>query len=415
MKLSYIILLIIVIFLGAALRFGSAYHAEKLAVNSQYSPFVFPDSINFYDYAINLQEMNEYVDNNNRHAWRTPGYSALLAAAMQLNITDIWSLRFINIILGCINIILVWLIGLKLFNSKAALLGAFFWAIYPFAIYINGMILADTLAVTAILLIIYFLLRVISDHEKRLPIILLGASLVLATMVKASFGLLIVPVTFWLLIVTQKNRLRCTCLLLLTFIICITPWWIRNYQQFRTFVPFSTMGGFTLYEATGPGADGGPNHGKVKFPAGWHRFQKNIKEGLSIFEPAADKGLYKKSFEIMQSDPERTLKLSLNKIKRTWSPTPNWQGAQQPLYIYAMALSYTPIVFFALLGIIVFRRRWQKVYILFIPLAYLFVVHAVFMGSIRYRLPGIAPLCIIAAACIVHFVSKFSHKHLKNN
>jgi hypothetical protein len=64
-----------------------------------------------------------------------------------------------------------------------------------------------------------------------------------------------------------------------------------------------------------------------------------------------------------------------------------------------MTLWNVPLLALALLGL-AFRMRRDLLLLLLIPIAYFTAVHALFLGSVRYRTPLMPLVCLLAAHAI---------------
>ncbi|MBN2712579.1 MAG: glycosyltransferase family 39 protein [Planctomycetes bacterium] len=311
-------LLFAILLVALLLRLAGGYVVRRQVVKNfgAEAQFLFPDSDNFWAYGKNLSERGEYIDDENRHAWRTPVYSILLAGMHRLGVQDAVYLRLLNNFISVLNVFLAFLVASKVFGKRAGLIAAAIMAVYPFFIYFSNLVIADTLGVSAVIILTLAAMRCMppatpciaydmagddadKDENARKPgeigsFLLFGLALAFAILVKASFALIgLFYIFFFVLrlvglrkilrpdgdgVVNGRADLFCAKhylvnLLLFTAIgLCLgmSPWWYRNYRTFDTFVPFSSMGGFTLYESNSEKADGGPNNGKIIFPAEWY-------------------------------------------------------------------------------------------------------------------------------------------------
>lgn len=393
MTLSVKKILIPILLLAFMARLGGDYYVsrqiEKQKPEGSGIKVLFPDSRQIYEIANNLADGKGHVDNLGRIAWRTPLYQMLIAGMFKAGFGTPNFIRFLQSIFGIVNVLLVYVLARRLGGVRSGLLAATVMALYPMLIYFNALVLTEALATTFVLLILCLWDTYL--HEGReIYLFLTGLALGLAALHKASLGLLIMPLFMWTVIVRSGTgwqlHLRLATILLAGYLLLLGPWVWRNYNELGSLVPFSTMAGFTLYESTGPGADGGPNHGKVTFPP----------ETDNLDEVSRDRALKRAVWAEVKRDPSRALWLSVRKFARTWSPVPNWSGAGAWYYQLAMLLSYVPVMLLAVAGIWHTRRRWRSVWFLLIPVLYLTAVHTVFMGSIRYRLPAMPCLIILA-------------------
>ncbi|GHS96905.1 hypothetical protein FACS1894108_02390 [Planctomycetales bacterium] len=110
-------------------------------------------------------------------------------------------------------------------------------------------------------------------------------------------------------------------------------------------------------------------------------------------ELAADAYLSASTRHLLRADPRRALRLSAQKFWRTWSPLPHWENARA--FALPLAALYGGVALSALYS--VFFRRRREILLLLIPVLYLALVHSVYMGSLRYRLPAEGCLLILAA------------------
>lgn len=411
--------------LAVVVRLGVYFYVvAPAAAVSEFFPFLFPDSLNFYEYSLGIAESGKYIDAAGAQAWRMPAYSFILSfiAPIFEGGGIVFWLHLPNIILGGVNAVLAMLIGRRLFGAVAGWLAGVITALYPFMVYLDCLVLTDTLAVTAVLLACYvYVLLVKNSHDFRLSAVglfVLGLVLGGAVYVKASFGLLVIPFAGLAVVSLCQWRLvsivRCVGLIFMAWFAVIAPWWLRNYEIYNEFVPLSTMGGFTLWEASGVNADGGANHGKVDFPQRWYHLRAELKAGRydnSGVHPeiAADFLLKRESLKLLSGDWRRTIGLSLKKIRKTWNPFLNWGGAGR-WRSYILFCSYVPVLLLAGFALWHYRRRWREIGVLVLPLLYLFAVHAVFMGSVRYRLPAVACLMILAGAGLELLLRKLKRR-----
>jgi hypothetical protein len=92
------------------------------------------------------------------------------------------------------------------------------------------------------------------------------------------------------------------------------------------------------------------------------------------------------------------LRLSLVKITRTWNPVPNVEQYQSAAVRLVSAAWTIPVYALAAIGLVflVRRDRWLAVAMV-APAIVILLMHAVFVGSVRYRLPAMPFLEILTA------------------
>ncbi len=421
---------ILLLALGLRLA-GSAVVARQTArAHGSGARFLFPDSRNFDAYARNLLRRGEYVDARNIRAWRTPLYSMLLAGLYATIDDSPAAARGLGNLIDAGNVLLVILLARRFFPWRAALWAGFFAAVHPFFIYFSSLVLADTASLTGMLLSTHAAARLLGYRlgDGGAPsappfragwALLAGGVLALAVLVKPNLALLPAAYAALLLAAAWWRRgglrralgpwVRTSALLALGFSLGMSPWWIRNAAVFDAFVPFSTCGGYALYESNSEFADGGPNHGKIVFPDAWHEQMAHAyalcgREATAgtptapEAELAADRILREASIRWIRANPERFLALVPVKVGRTWNAVPNWAGARRPFEMAASLLSYVPVMLLMLTGLLTHRRRWEAAALLLLPAIYFTALQTVFMGSVRYRLPAMGCLIVLAGA-----------------
>ena len=95
--------------------------------------------------------------------------------------------------------------------------------------------------------------------------------------------------------------------------------------------------------------------------------------------------------------PGRAASLTVEKIKRFWMPWPNAKQFDGLFAKIAIAAYFIPVLLAAGLGWLTGPRNFWSWLLTLGPLFYFCALHAIFLGSLRYRLPTEYPLCIAAA------------------
>jgi hypothetical protein len=124
------------------------------------------------------------------------------------------------------------------------------------------------------------------------------------------------------------------------------------------------------------------------------------------FEVRFDRLLRDEALRWAAANPGQALQLAGVKLRRMWNIWPNEPQFRSWLVRLAVFGTYTPILLLALVGAWQFRDRGRDVLLLVLPAVYFSVLHAVFIGSLRYRQPAMLTLTILAAAAIVSFYDR---------
>jgi hypothetical protein len=152
-------------------------------------------------------------------------------------------------------------------------------------------------------------------------------------------------------------------------------------------------GGISLYDGVRPGADGSSDLGEIK--------QMPAVRGLD--EVAWNEYFMGESLRLIREDPGRIVHLAGIKLARTWNPVPNARDYRSPAVRLIGGSWSIPLFAFALAGAIVLTRKSLGLWLtclLLLPAIYLSILHAFFVGSVRYRLPAMPFFAILSAIAI---------------
>lgn len=208
-------------------------------------------------------------------------------------------------------------------------------------------------------------------------------------------------------------------------LLSLIPWGLRNRAVMGRWVWLTTRGGITLYDGVRPGADGRSDLGEIK--AG-----PDVREYVERGDEAAwDDHFRQAAWACIRGDPWRVLRLVPVKLVRTWSLVPNLAEGRSLLFS-AVSAGWTGGVYaFALIGVyhglwgggtrrlrrgardqctisddeagVELRSRWCAA-ALMAPALVVTLLHSVYVGSVRYRLPAVPFLEILAAIGMWHIV-----------
>ena len=358
--------------------------------------FDFPDSHRYLRVARNIADGRGPIDSETVRAGTDPVYPTLLAIGIKLGAeSDEAVFRFGRIINAAFSIIAVLIIAAlarRIGGDTAGLFAAALMAIDPISLFFNGLVLTETVYVTLLLAAVYSLSRL---GGSRAPTFALVAGLLLgagALTRSTSLFLIVVLIPAAVLIARPRKRWTCAALVLLGSAITIAPIVIRNYRLFGQFVPVRTGSGPSLMEALGSWADGGPGMDRIVYPP--------IPESASEVE--RDRICRAAAWDWAQSHPPEVIRLAFVKLGRTWSPFMHAEGYASGAYQAIAAISTLPVYLLALVGAFLLRRRPAELLLLMAPVLYFTLVHTVFVGSVRYRVPMMPMLFVLAAVAVEH-------------
>lgn len=322
-------------------------------------------------------------------AYRPPLYPIFLAGIYYLFGNGYWPVRVVQIILGSLSSIMIYILGRSIFNAKVGILASFISVLYPFFIYYTGFELTETLFIFLLILVILYLVKAAENpHPKNF--VLAGILLGLASLCKPTMlAFVLLAIGGLLFIHQQKGRILPGLVgLLLLFAITVAPWTIRNYLVLHKFIPGTTMGGLVLYAGNNPLNKSGGGIEGVDYIL--------PKEVNALDESERDEFLYHKAIEYIKAYPGNFLKLAVIKFSRVWRLYPYAPQFSASKYNIVSLLSYGLILPFSIAGMILSLRKWKKCLFLYLVILYFTFFHMVSIGSVRYRAP-IMPYIIIFA------------------
>lgn len=349
--------------------------------------------------ATNLIRDGTLVSDDGRYAARMPFYPLFLAALAGPGEVGILLARLAQAILGACGVVVLAGWARAAAGARAAWLTGVLAALDPFAIFFASLLLSEV--VFTFLLIVFlraaWLLAQPAGATWRAASVLAlsGAALVLT---RPSVALL-VPLV-WCLVawIRALDRVALSRLALAPVVLAaaLIPWGLRNQAVLGSPAWLSTNGGVTLYDALGPQADGSSNQ----------EFLRTMPGLAALDEVALDQHLRRLALESAGADLPRVLRLAGTKLARTWTPSPNvaeyrtgataWIGGAYSVGVYGLAVA-------SLVWCLARSRdpRVRRLQLLAWSAAlYFALVHAVYIGSVRYRLP-VMPLLVAAGATLL--------------
>ncbi len=235
------IVLIAAFLLRLAVWFGGLADASR---------FLAPDSIDYLRLAENIGTHFQYANNGKIEVFRAPGYPFLIALLNTI-FSSYAFICFIQVILDTALCLLLWRLASRLYDSRSATAALLFQCASIVSITFSVKILSDS--VYAFLLILFFniLYEVwhIDGNSKTttvkiiLPLAACGITLSVMIYLRAITLLyLYIPI----IMLCFGKRFREALIISIMMIICISPWYIRNYKQ-AEYPHFSSVGSVNLY------------------------------------------------------------------------------------------------------------------------------------------------------------------------
>jgi hypothetical protein len=185
----------------------------------------------------------------------------------------------------------------------------------------------------------------------------------------------------------------CTGLALACFLVLL-PWAARNATVTGHWVFTSLWSGPSLYDGLNPQATGASN---MQF------FEDdNVMARMSEFE--MNQHYTQESIAFARSNPGRVVSLAVTKAAAFLSPVPNFAKTEVWVFSVVCVVCWLLLTFSTVGGLA--SRQWEcsDLLVLVGPLVLFLLVHMVFVGSVRYRLPVEFPLSVLGAIGWRHIV-----------
>ncbi len=373
------------------------------------------DAIEFDDESIhwqiarNLVEHGALVTDDGRYASRMPLYPLTLAPFTLLGEFALLAARLHQAALGGVTAVLCARLTRRAAGWRAGLFAGLAVAVDPFAVFFSQLLLTETLFTllgVGLVSASYDALCGASDRAPSSSVRHADASRARVHPALAALGTAAIftrpSSAGWVLLVwvaacavDPRRAVGRAAVCAGALAACMLPWGLRNAAVIGVPAWLSANGGVTLYDAQGPQARGDSDQS----------FLRQMPELDALGEVARDQRLRELAIEQMRRDPARVLALAWTKFERTWSLTPNVAPYRAGPAAIASAIFTAAVLIGAGIGA---ARCWLNPDrpratlhgLVWTAVVYFTLLHCVYVGSVRYRVP-LMPLLAIAAATAV--------------
>lgn len=344
--------------------------------------------------------------------WQGPFYPLFLAAVYRLSDGSIVAARVVQLVLGAVTCVLVFLIGTRLFDRKGGVIAAAVTALCGPLLFFEQELLATGWAAFWSVA----LLCLILEAERRRSIgvyLLLGICAGLAVITRATFLPFIIAAATWLLFRLRRSRASAAARgggLAAGFLLVTLPIAVLCHGATGEFSFLPRSGPINLYIGNNPDTDATL---MIRPGAQWRELTQ-LPTVHGSKSGAGDRRFFTNRFlRYMRTDPAGYLSGLLEKSVQFLSPRELPRNVD--IYIYR---AYSPLLSilvwrargfgfpfglilpFALIGLVIYRRRIPVPLYAFVIL-YPLAVILVFVTS-RYRTPVLPVLAVPAAMGLRH-------------
>ena len=382
------------------LRLGMAFYWEY---RNGTDGFYFGDSDTYWVLGRTIAQGEPYVyDGKAIH--RMPGYPVLLAPLFLVfgDNPPILAARIENTLIGSLTVLAVaWLAWILFRDKHIAFLAGLITAVDPLNVVMGALVLSEAPFCLAMVLQIVFWVKSLQKSEQpdRFSLVMAGILASAAIYCRPSWLYFVPFATMVGMILSPKNfrtTLKSGLMVTVICVVCLMPWWVRNYMVSGHFVSTTLQAGPSLYDGLNPEATGGSNmdfvekfrNAELKLVPDMPHKQLEYKLNQKMRQAAVDWAI---------KHPNLVWKLVRSKFVRLWNFWPNEESLSNAAVKVAVFCTYFPVLVLGVVGVFRSYGRDFSVRLLWIPAVYITALHIVFVSSIRYRAPAMICFAVLAA------------------
>lgn len=354
----------------------------------------YPDEIEYIQIAKNLTNSGVFsIDGQNPSAYRPPLYPLFIAIPYYLT-SNVLSIKFIQLIVYYLSCLLIFRITVQITsNNKTGLLASIIYLFYPTIFYTANTLYPQTLIMFLLLLLIRFVIKERTDWKEVLGISVLCGLLILLVPIVILF----LPFIFYLIFKKSiPNGYRNVFIGLLMMFVILLPWGIRNYQIYQTFT-ISTNGGISFLLGNNPHTT--PNSGVNVDLSGIVDQEK-----LVILNEAQRDQYYKKlAIGFITTDPVYYTGLFLRKLINYFNYRNELYTKSEKSFLKELVVLITwgSLLLISIIGLFFKQIQTTQNYVLYLFFLQSALFYSIFFTRIRFRIPFVALLIIIAAQTLM--------------
>lgn len=343
-----------------------------------------PDQRGYLEIAQNLLSGAglHYVDvrfEQTVYAARTPGYPAFVAVCG----ASVRAVRVVQALIDTSTALAVYLLARQFISDvRGPLFAAALVAFNPFLVYFSALLLTETLYTS---MLAWGMVLLVTPRSWWW---VFGTTLLaLAILVRPpGIGLPVLLTT--LAMFNRRRAVGAAAAAVLITVIVLGPWALRNHGVLNRWLWSTTNDGISLYDGFHPAATG----------ASEQAFVEQMPQVKSMGEVERSEYFKAEALRFIRENPGRVVTLTLAKFARTWSPIPLSTEFGRPLYRVVAGLFAVPFYVLVIVGVVRGGLKRSTVWFLLAPALYFTVIHAMSVGSLRYRIPVEPVLAVLAGA-----------------
>jgi len=381
------------------------------------------------------QQINSDKGLDKEPFYRAPLYPYFFAALYKITNGSLYWTRFIQILLGSLLPLLIFSLGLKIFNRTIAFWSSAIAVFYPTFLYYDTALLITSLMILLTTLLTWQLYRC-QKSLKPIDFVIAGAILGIAGLARPNILLLGPALLIWIWFVIRpqlglKKALARYLLIGLASLVVILPVTVRNYTVSKDLVFIAWQGGFNFFLGNNRQSNGW----SATVPGIDQTWEGGYKQAIAFAEQSVGGSLkrsevsdfwYGQAWEEIKKSPGSFLALQVKKIRLFLNgyEIPN----NQDIYLarqFAPILRpfmFTGLFYFpygilaplAIIGLALSLTKWRKHLSVYLVLLSYVVSLLLFFVCARYRQPLIPFLILFAVFAVVKLTEFVKRKKGKN-
>jgi 4-amino-4-deoxy-L-arabinose transferase-like glycosyltransferase len=341
-----------------------------------------------------------FRDGHHPGSFRGPGYPFFMSLVFRLTSPDnLQAVRLAHILLSLLSIVLLHGIVRRKYGARAAFWSALGMALAPNLIHFTLFLWSETLFITLLLALVWFLVRF--DERGRLRDLAFAAlTLAFAALTRESilpFAPVLLAWALWRP-APWRQRLRHAAVFAACLLLPLAPWTVRNLRAHGTFVLISTCRWYPLAEGNQPAdsiraAKQWVQSGALSETAAESHWRKLALEGIAAQQPS---WLLKK---VLQNVPglltPRTQLVRF--VENRWYP--QYSPAKRRALLAFEVGGHVLLIGLGALALVLVRPDRLKTLVL-LYIGYTFALHVVANTDTRFLVP-LLPLALIYVGPLV--------------
>ena len=353
--------------------------------------------------------------------YQTPLYPYFLAIVFKIFGHHLIAARLVQVILGAVSCVLLGFAAKSFFGRQVGVIAALILAIYPPAIFFDGLIQKSALDVFLITVTLLGL-GIFQQKQSWKRLVTIGLALGALTLNRENARVLYPILLVWIFIYFRQaslsKRVFWAACLTLSIAALLVPVALRNYYVGGEFLVSTSQLGPNLYMGNHAGARGSyeplvPGHGNAEFERSDAKQLAERAVGKTLSPSQVSDYWVSQSLAYMRSQPASWLRLLGKKLLLTINAKEAVDTESLEAYSeYSLLLrilswiNFGVILPLAAMGVWLMRDAARRAAILYLMFAGMVLSIAIFYVVARYRYP-LVPLVVLFAAGAVSFIPKF--------